>query len=397
MCRIIYAAAIIVAGLWITSCGSRPTSTRPGKQSMTTGALYVAGEDNTGFTLNDFDGQPEAPGTVYIPGGRAVLGSFEQDLMGWGDNLERTVSLSSFYMDETEIANVHWLEYLHYVKRDSSEDFYRSALPDTTVWWGQMQYNDPYVDHYFRYPGFRFFPVVGVSWLQANDYCRWRTDFVNTMLAKAAGVEIPKGGGRIPLETGVVLPDYRLPTEAEWEYAAKALAGTQYLDENQTHQRIYPWDGHSLRQPHGKNMGMFLANFKRGRGDYAGIAGSQNDGAIITTEIFSYPPNDFGLYNMAGNVSEWVYDVYRPLTYEKYGYQNELNAVRRDGYKDPASSYDKAGYQSLIDDHIRVYKGGSWQDVAYWLACGTRRYMAEDTATATIGFRCCMVQAGTNH
>ncbi len=397
--RIVYGvSALLIGGVALSSCGSgTPTSSNPGGASTVTGAAYDGGEDGTGFTLDEFAGQPQGPNLVYIEGGRMVLGAYEEDVMKWGDNVERTVTVASFYMDETEIANVHWLEYLHYIKRDSSEDFYRSALPDTNVWWGQLQYNDPYVDHYFRYPGFRFFPLVGVNWLQANDYSVWRTRFVNNMLAVAAGVEVPEGGGRIPLETGVVLPNYRLPSEAEWEYAAQALIGNQWLDENQTHNRLYPWDGHAMRNPYGKQMGMFLANFKRGRGDYAGIAGKLNDGAMITDYIYGYPPNDFGLYNMAGNVSEWVYDVYRPLTFHTYAYNEDLNPMRRDGYKDASDNYDVEGYQSIIDDHVRVYKGGSWQDVAYWLVPGTRRYTAEDSCTATIGFRCAMIRAGTNY
>jgi len=331
---------------------------------------------------------------VYIEGGRTVLGSFEEDLLKNGDNVERTVTVASFYMDETEVANIHWLEYLFYVKRDSSQDFYESALPDTTVWASELAYNDPYVDHYFRYPGFRFFPVVGVNWIQANDFASWRTKVVNNELAKNAGIEVPEGGGRIPLESGVVLPNYRLPSEAEWEYSAQALIGNQWLDENQTHKRLYPWDGHALRNPYGKQMGMFLANFKRGRGDYAGIAGKLNDGAMITTYIYEYPPNDFGLYNMAGNVNEWVYDVYRPLSFQDV---DDLNPLRRNGFLDEEKGYDKAGFQTLIDNHSRVYKGGSWKDVAYWMSPGTRRYIAEDSSTATIGFRCAMIQAGTNY
>ena len=252
-------------------------------------------------------------------------------------------------MDETEVANIHWLEYLFYVQLDSSRVFYESALPDTTVWARDLAYNDPYVDHYLRYPGFRFFPVVGVSWKQAVDYAGWRTAFVNARLADQAGIELPaeSAGGRIPLETGVVLPDYRLPSEAEWEYAAQALIGTQWLDENQTHKRIYPWDGHSLRNPYGKQMGNFLANFKRGRGDYAGIAGKLNDGAMITTYIYDYPPNDFGLYNMSGNVNEWVFDVYRPLSYQD---MEDLNPVRRDDFLD---EYFPETYKSVYEKQNR--------------------------------------------
>jgi gliding motility-associated lipoprotein GldJ len=226
-------------------------------------------------------------------------------------------------------------------------------------------------------------------------------------LAEEAGEEYAETDGRIPLESGVVLPNYRLPSEAEWEYAATALIGTQWLDENQTHQRIYPWDGHALRNPYGKEMGYFLANFKRGRGDYAGIAGKLNDGALITSYIYEFPPNDFGLYNMAGNVSEWVLDVYRPMSFQDF---DDLNPIRRDGYMDEVrnsatgeeyynSDFENnpEGFTSLITDEARVYKGGSWKDVAYWLSPGTRRYLDQDSATATIGFRCAMIRAGSNY
>jgi len=176
------------------------------------------------------------------------------------------------------------------------------------------------------------------------------------------------------------------------------LIGTQWLDENQTQRRLYPWDGHALRNPYGKEMGTFLANFKRGRGDYAGIAGKLNDGAMITDYIYASPPNDFGLYNMAGNVNEWVYDVYRPLSFQTV---DDLNPLRRDGYLDEDKNYDNAdkkkGYRTMVSDKARVYKGGSWKDVAYWLSPGTRRFLDQDSCTATIGFRCAMINAGTNH
>lgn len=393
----------------------RPTSVRPGKESTATGIAY---NQENGFKVSKYKGQSAGPNLVFVEGGRFTMGALEEDILNARDNRERTVSIQSFYMDETEIANIHYLEYLNAIQKDSSEEVYARALPDTNVWKHPLSYNDPYVTQYLRFPGFRYYPVVGVSWVQASDYSLWRTNAVNANLAGKAGDGGKKKGFSLrrkkkeeavaeaeapaannsqttyALESGNILPNYRLPSEAEWEYAAKALIGTQYVDENQSNQRIYPWDGSSTRNAkRGRKQGQMLANFKRGRGDYAGIAGKSNDGAIITSEIYSYPPNDFGLYNMAGNVNEWVYDVYRPLSHLDV---NDLNPLRRDGYLDDSKNYDVKNSNSLVNDKLRVYKGGSWADVAYWLAPGTRRFLDQDSATASIGFRCAMIAGGRN-
>ncbi|NJL13384.1 MAG: gliding motility lipoprotein GldJ [Microscillaceae bacterium] len=438
-----------VCAAMLVACGKKdqlPTSTDPGRESLVTGVAYNNEDDpNNSFTVNEFEGQPDAPNLIFIEGGRFVMGSSEEDILYTRDNVERTASIQSFYMDQTEIANIHWLEYMAYYERPENQDrlpegfsdpqTFREQilLPDTTVWASELAYNDSYVANYLRYPGFRFFPVVGISWVQAKDFCRWRTSIVNENLAKLAEKDgklesLPdfSSGQKIPLESGFVVPDYRLPTEAEWEYAAKALVGTQYNDENQTNGRIYPWDGHAVRNPYDTKsyeMGYMLANFKRGRGDYAGIAGKLNDGALITEYIFAYPPNDYGLYNMGGNVSEWVEDVYRPTAFQDV---DDLNPVRRQRldslrtgpdttksvYVDPAiptpATRNKNPYNpefnpnnpgqgrlnSLIDDNVRVYKGGSWKDVAYWCSPGTRRYLDKNAKRSYIGFRCAMIMAG---
>ena len=220
------------------------------------------------------------------------------------------------------------------------------------------------------------------QYLSMNDFFRWQQAIVEY-------INIDENETKF-IERGIYLPDFRLPNEAEWEYAAKATIGTVYLDENEEYGRVYPWDGRSTRNPYGKQRGEQLANFKRGRGDYAGIAGGvNNDASVLPEEVGGREANDFNLFNMAGNVSEWVYDTYRPLAFSEF---DDMNPVRKslgeDDQSDPQTNYDWKGatlnkdkikdktldpgqpltYRSLVNDRARVYKGGSWKDVAYWMA-----------------------------
>ena len=400
--KISYYVILMLVGLVLEGCSilpfgnSNPSARNPGSTSTTTNLEYFsdafAEEDEEGFVVAGFGGQTPGPNQVFVQGGRAVLGTYEEDVFFTHDNVERTVTVQSFYLDQTEIANIHWLEYLFYIQRDSSEAFYLSALPDTTVWEKELAYNTPYVSNYLRYPGFRYYPVVGVSWNQAVDYCRWRTEAVNKQKAIEYYGEDYIDGDIPPVESGVYLPEFRLPTEAEWEYAAYGQVGNQFLDENQTQRRLYPWDGRTIRSSKSGSVGKFQANFKRGRGDYAGIAGALNDAGFVTTSIYEYAPNDFGLYNMAGNVNEWVFDIYRPLNFQD---MEDLNPIRKSDFLDDEEDYDSENFNSMISNASRVYKGGSWADGAMWLSPGTRRFLDQDSSAATIGFRCATTALGT--
>ena len=400
--KISYYMILILVGLILEGCSilpfgnSNPSARNPGSTSTTTNLEYFsdafADEDEEGFVVAGFGGQTPGPNQVFVQGGRAVLGTYEEDVFFTHDNVERTVTVQSFYLDQTEIANIHWLEYLFYIQRDSSEAFYLSALPDTTDWEKELAYNTPYVSNYLRYPGFRYYPVVGVSWNQAVDYCRWRTEAVNKQKAIEYYGEDYIDGDIPPVESGVYLPEFRLPTEAEWEYAAYGQVGNQFLDENQTQRRLYPWDGRTIRSSKSGSVGKFQANFKRGRGDYAGIAGALNDAGFVTTSIYEYAPNDFGLYNMAGNVNEWVFDIYRPLNFQD---MEDLNPIRKSDFLDDEEDYDSENFNSMISNASRVYKGGSWADGAMWLSPGTRRFLDQDSSAATIGFRCATTALGT--
>lgn len=565
---------LAVAGFMIVLSGCR-------EESSATGWKYN-NTDNGGFEKPSFYEQQTGPGLIFVEGGTFTMGQVEDDLMNTWDNSPRRATVSSFYMDECEVSNMFWLEYIEWLERiygNSFPEIVERALPDTLAWREKLAYNEPMVKYYLRHPAYRDYPVVGVSWKQATDFCKWRTDRVNEQILISEGLLVhspesqmdeehfttetyfnrqyigernvegvvdyrPNSSGYrdIKMEDGLLLPDYRLPTEAEWEYAAIGLIGNSY-GELIEERRTYPWDGHYVRNDklRDKKYGKQNANFVRGRGDHMGVAGALDDFADITANVRAYAPNDYGLYNMAGNVNEWVMDVYRPMSTldaeefrpfrgnnyqtmvknaegnpsDKYDYvvydirgsakflnnyrekvggkavtpedeelMNSLelkfeNAIEtenkkqkeeaqmlmaeameliidsealiaadirkglsnliiavpgdlqyrdvtveenigrtnyreadnidyKDGDFNSSIAFDKGedgtndenrmydyGASSLVNKQSRVYKGGGWNDRAYWLVPGTRRFMDENSTSAEVGFRCAMTRVGT--
>ncbi len=502
-----------------------------------------------GFQYNPKNKEQETgPGLVFVEGGTFTMGRVQDDPMHDWNNSPNQQHVQSFYMDETEVTNLMYLEYLDWLKKvfpPSNENYrkiYEGAVPDTLVWRNRLGFNEVMTNNYLRHPAYAEYPVVGVSWIQAVEFSNWRTDRVNEMVLETEGVtsrnarydvepgetfstetylnaptltyggndSITRGGKKsesiakrskdstnlyIQLKDGLLMPAYRLPTETEWEYAALGLVGLRNYNAYRGKKK-YPWEGQYTRSGKRRSRGDQMANFKQGDGDYGGIAGWSDDGADITAQVKSYEPNDFGLYDMAGNVAEWVADVYRPIvdddfndfnyyrgnvytknsigedgkvkvvtmdsivydtlsngkiiarnlpgeilqvpvdeneTYLRTNFSESDNRDYRDGdkrssryyqsfadevdesgdgsnrmynspvqkvYADSTGSldrqYDKSsGRTTLVDNEVRVYKGGSWRDRDYWLDPAQRRYFPQDMATDYIGFRCAMSRVGS--
>jgi len=534
---------IALGSLIFSSCG---------KNNQSRGTGWSINSKKGGFQYNvEFEDQETGPGLVFIEGGTFTKGQVQDDVMHDWNNTPTRQHVMSFYIDETEVTNLMYLEYLDWLKMVFPQDnpqyklIYEGALPDTLVWRNQLGYVEELTTNYLRHPAYAEYPVVGVNWLQAVQYAEWRTDRVNEYILEreayiekdvrytevdpnstfstSAYLKVPEttyGGkidslvgkkGRVKKDTtevnvyagvdkGILLPSYRLPTETEWEYAALALIGDREYNAYRGKKK-YPWSGEYTRSEGRRTEGDQLANFKLGKGDYGGIAGWSDDGADITIQVKAYPPNDFGVYDMAGNVAEWVSDVYRPIvddeandfnyyrgniymkevigedgkaevispdqliydtlpngkvllkripgqlkkeavgeeeTFLRQNFTQSDNRNYRDGdfgssrlYRDqgtltqeeidtkyPGSTvmYDapqpprltvneegkrvKAEQKykqknSLITDEVRVYKGGSWKDRAYWLDPAQRRFLPQYIATDYIGFRCAMTRLGS--
>ncbi len=370
------AVLLMILAASLVSCGGGKRL-KDSKESNTTGWRYND-KKNGGFQVAKDYKQDIPTGMVFVQGGTFTMGRVIEDVVGDWNNIPRRVTVASFYMDQYEVRNLDWREYLYWMGNvfHNTPEFIERAYPDTLVWREEMAYNEPYLDFYFTHVAYNHYPVVGISWEQAYDYCIWRTDRVNEgRLVKEGVIKLPdyqslRGNtdandiaqnqvfntpkylgksdyqpenGKRPVKDafgnvrktnmsdGHLLPKYRLPTEAEWEYAAY---GTQTVEneENYEERKIYPWFGHQMRNPQKKNRGQMMANFVRGRGDMMGMGGNLNDHATITAPVDAYWPNEFGLYNMAGNVNEWVLDVFRVLNSDDV---QEYNPFRGNEYVSP--------------------------------------------------------------
>ena len=335
----------------------------------------------TGWNFNDpkygsyikgtsFQGQKVPDGMVAVEGGSFTIGQVQDDVMFDWNTTPQQMHVRSFYLDEAEVTNSEYLLFLQVTKdvfppeEEKYKNIYTSLLPDTLVWRNSLGNTELLSESYLRHPAYSDYPVVGVSWIQAVQYCKWRTSAVNLKKlidkgvlsnvlendtirnffdtdlylenpyklfdgdstvykrglpdykARKKGAPRPaKGsftGRQVTSQDGILSQKFRLPTEVEWEYAAKATSGNREYN-NIRGRKKYAWDGKFTRDKSKRYKGDQLANFKQRKGSYSGLAGWSEDGSDIPIKVKSYPPNAFGLYDMSGNVAEWVADVYRPI------------------------------------------------------------------------------------
>ncbi len=280
------------------------------------------------------------PRQIRVEGGMFSMGgSLPENIAYSNDVHKREIRVKDILMDEHEVTNKQWKEFV----AAKGQAF----KPDTTL---EFSYGLT-VRNYYNNPAYDEYPVVGITWEQAVAFCEWRTSQVND------------GGA-----------DFRLPTEEEWEYAAISLNPKTTLSKKSpvdheivTAGKTYPWFGTGLRfatrgRSHRADRGSFLANFK-----------AENEGAPV--KIASYWPNDFYLYDMAGNVNEWVLNQYQQFPDENQ--RKDLSP----------EAFPMFGMTSLVNEKSRIIKGGSWEDDPYWLIPATRRHFQQDQASTTIGFR----------
>jgi sulfatase modifying factor 1 len=324
-------SAIALSVVLMAGCGMGRTSE---------GDLIGAGD------RPEFNPQEVPFGMIACPGGTFHMGQTDQDIAASMSNLNKQVTIGGFYMDETEVTNNEYRQFMDAIRQDSldvlGEEYVMTQLyPDTTVWVKDFTYHmgDPLMEYYYTHPAFDDYPVVGVDWNAAKYFNNWRTKHKNNFNME---------NGQAPM------PNFRLPSEAEWEYAAR---GGRDL-------ATYPWGGPYLRNA----KGCMLANFKPGRGDY------YSDGFTYTAPVGQYYPNDFGLYDMSGNVAEWCEDAYSEATVPIVW---DLNPTY----------YNDAEPRKIV-------RGGSWKDIAYFLETGVRNFEYQDSARSYIGFRSAMIYIG---
>lgn len=381
----------------LTSCGGGSGRKKGGGTKNFTSSTGWKPNDQKGWF---FQGKKKPnvkawPGMVYIEGGSFTMGLVKDDVMHDWNNSPKRMQVRSFFLGETEITNYHYREYLTWLKvvfppeEEQYKHIYEGSMPNPEVFNNKLSRNDFDNETYLFSPEFSYYPVVGVTWLQASNYCDWLTDRANEKALMDKGIlgkdyytneEYNYGSKYFDAEsyknndsnvseaidttrlarqtmirsentriqkanrstTALEVSPFRLPTEAEWEYAALALPAEREYNEYKGKSVVQ----NELRGEKGRDRGQFMANFKIGRGDYSGIGGYGNDGSAITSDVKKFQSNEFGVYGMYGNVAEWTADVYRPIIDDE---ANDFNYFRGNVYETTIDN-SNGGFVKTEDD-----------------------------------------------